>query len=100
MLATRRRMLAAHGSVGMRRAMAEPMGNTQRELLALRAIVVSARAALRKTPGADDRETIKNRITELLAELEETVVRNGADAVVLALLDEARRGLWDEASTA
>ena len=69
------------------------MGNAHRELLALRAIVVSGRAALRNAAGAADRENIKNRITELLAELEETVIRDGADAEVLAQLDEARRGL-------
>lgn len=71
------------------------MGNTQREHLALRAIVVSGRAALLKTPGADDRESLKNRITELLAQLEETVIRDGADAGVLALLEEARREVWE-----
>ena len=71
------------------------MGNTKRELLALRAIVVSGRAALLKTPGADDRERIKNRVTELFAELEETVLRDGADAEVLTLLEEARRDVWE-----
>lgn len=79
--------------MGTRRAMAELMGNAHRELLALRAIVVSGRAALRNAAGAADRENIKNRITELLAELEEAVIRDGADAEVLGRLDEARRGL-------
>ena len=75
--------------------MAGPMGTTERELLALRAIVVSGRAALLKTPGAVDRESLKNRITELLAELEETVIRDGADAEVLALVEQARRDVWE-----
>ena len=67
------------------------MGNTRRELLALRAIVVSGRAALRDTADADDREILKDRISELLAGLEESVIRDGADAEVLALLKDARR---------
>lgn len=71
------------------------MGNQQRELLALQAIVVSGRAALLKTPTVDAREHIKVRVIALLAQLEETVIRDGADGEVLARLDEARRDDWD-----
>lgn len=71
------------------------MGNKRRQLLALRAIVVSGRAALLKTPGADDREQIKNRLAELLAQLEETVIGDGADAEVLARMAAARRDGWE-----
>ena len=71
------------------------MGNKRRELLELRAIVVSGRAALLKTPAADDRDLIKDRLTELLAQLEATVIRDGADAEVLARLDAARREVWE-----
>lgn len=71
------------------------MGDKQRELLALRAIVVSARSALRKTPSPEGRERIKDRVTELMAELEERVIRDGADAEVLGRLDDARRAVWD-----
>ena len=71
------------------------MGNTRRELLALRAIVVSGRAALQNTPGADDRENLKRRITELLTEFEEGVTHDGADAEVLAILEKARRDVWE-----
>lgn len=53
------------------------------------------RAALLKTPTAGAREHIKVRVIELLAELEETVIRDGADAAVLARLYEARRDVWD-----
>ena len=53
------------------------MRNQRRDLLALRAIVVSGRAALLKIRAADDREVIKARITELLAELEESVITDG-----------------------
>lgn len=73
------------------------MGNQRRELLALRTIVVSGRAALLKNPTADAREHITARLTELLAELEETVIRDGADAEVLARLDAARRDGWKQA---
>ena len=71
------------------------MGKQQRELLALRAIVVSGHAALLKTPAADDRENIKNRLTDLLAELEQSFIRDGADAEVLARLEAARRDVWE-----
>lgn len=71
------------------------MGDKRRELLALRAIVVSGRAALVKTTDPDGREAIKDRVTELLAELEEGVARDGADAEVLARLDAARREVWE-----
>ena len=70
------------------------MRNQRRDLLALRAIVVSGRAALLKVPAADDREVIKARITEFLAELEESLITDGADAEVLARLAEARREVW------
>ena len=71
------------------------MRNQRRDLLALRAIVVSGRAALLKTPAADDREVIKSRISELFAELEEAVINDGADAEVLARLAEAQREVWE-----
>ena len=74
---------------------AEPSASTARELLALRTIVVSGRAALHKTASPDGRERIKDRVTELLAQLEAAVIRNGANPEVLARLEEARRAIWD-----
>jgi hypothetical protein len=71
------------------------MGDTRRELLALKAIIVSGRAALLKTPQPAERERIRDRITELLAELEETVMRDGANPEVLAHLERARRETWE-----
>lgn len=71
------------------------MGDTRRELLTLRAIVVSGRAALRSTASPDGRERINDRVTELLADLEEAVLRGGANPDVLARLEEARREVWD-----
>jgi hypothetical protein len=80
---------------GMPRAMGKTMRDQRRELLALRLIVVSGRAALRKTSAADDRELIKNRITELFAQFEEAVLQDGADPAVLARLAEGRREVWE-----
>jgi DNA-binding IclR family transcriptional regulator len=71
------------------------MGDKRRELLALRAIVVSGRAALQKTSEPEARERIMDRVTELLGELEELVIRDGADAEVLSRLDEARAAVWE-----
>lgn len=71
------------------------MGDTRRELLALRAIVVSGRAALQKTADPKDRQRVKDRVNELLAELEDAIIQDGADPEVLALLDKARRDVWE-----
>ncbi len=71
------------------------MGDKQREILAIRAILVSGRAALVKTPSREGREAIRDRITALLADLEEAVIRDGADPEVLARLDAARREVWE-----
>ncbi len=71
------------------------MSDKARELLALRTIVVSGQAALLKTEGMAARNGIKDRITELLAGLEKVVIRDGADAEVLARLEEARREVWE-----
>jgi hypothetical protein len=48
-----------------------------------------------KTRSPEGRERIKDRVTELMAELEEQVIRDGADAEVLARVDDARRAVWD-----
>ena len=37
----------------------------------------------------------QDRVTELLAQLEAAVIRNGANPEVLARLEEARRAIWD-----
>ena len=68
---------------------------TRREGLALRGIVVSGRAGLRKADSGDGRERIKDRVTELLADLEAEVIRDGAYPELLARLEEARREIWD-----
>jgi hypothetical protein len=71
------------------------MGDARREALALRAIVVSGRAALDKTTDEGERERIKTTITELLAGLEQQVILDGADPSILAALEEARRKVWE-----
>jgi hypothetical protein len=71
------------------------MENKRHQLLALRAIVVSGRAALLKTTTTDAPEQIRARLTELLAQLEETFIRDGADAEMLARVDVAKREVWE-----
>lgn len=48
-----------------------------------------------KTPSPDGQQRIRDRVTELLAELEEAVIRADADPEVLARLDDARREVWE-----
>jgi hypothetical protein len=71
------------------------MGDTRRELLAMRTIIVSGRVALRSTASPDGQERIKERVTQMLAELEEAVIRDGANPEVLARLEQARREVWE-----
>ena len=71
------------------------MGDKSRELLSLRAIVVSGRNALSKAPDAEDRQRIMGRLPELLGQLEEAFIRDGADAEALARLEEARQEAWE-----
>ena len=77
--------------------MAAAVGKRPRQLLALRAIVVSGRAALLKTPTAKGRQGVTARVAALLAELEESLRRDGAPADVLARLEDARREFGDGA---
>ena len=76
-------------------ALSAAIGDNRRELLAIRAVVISGRNALGKTPDPEDREGIKHRLPELLGQLEEGFIRHGADAEVLARLEVARRGPWE-----
>jgi hypothetical protein len=71
------------------------MGERAREALALRAVVVSGRAALAKTTDIGDRERIHNTVTELLAHLGADVIRDGADPEILRQIEEARAAVWD-----
>ncbi len=71
------------------------MSNKQREILELRTIRVSTKAALKKVSSDEEKERVKTRSTELLARLESDVIRDGADPEVIAALEAARRELWD-----
>lgn len=71
------------------------MTDRSREELALRAIVVSGRSALRKTRDLAERERIQGRVHELLADLESAVIRDGGDPDLLALIERKRRQVWD-----
>jgi hypothetical protein len=72
------------------------MGDKAREALELRAILVSTRAALAHPPPGEQ-ERIKTTATELLARLEQSVIRDGGHADMIAAIDAARRSLWEEA---
>ena len=67
-------------------------GNEER---ALRTIVVSARSALRVARSDEERERIQDRVHDLLAELEQIVIRDGADPELLETIERKRRRLWD-----
>ena len=71
------------------------MSDKHRELLELRAIVVSTKAALRSVASEEDVERVKDTSTELLARLEGKVIRDGADPEVIAAVEAARHELWD-----
>ena len=79
---------------GTPHALRGTMGDKPRELLSLRAIVVSGRNALDKARDPDDRQRIKAHVPELLAQLELAFIRDGADTEVLGRLEEARQEAW------
>lgn len=71
------------------------MSDKRRDALALRAIVVSTRAALLK----GDRAQVRERSDNLMADLEWKVIRDAdADTDVLAKIEAARRELWEGAN--
>lgn len=70
------------------------MPNKHREALKLRTIVVSTRAAILKGDPAQ----VRDRSDNLMADLESNVIRDGADAEILANIEAARRELWEGAS--
>ena len=75
------------------------MATGNRNDLELRAITVSARSALRHANSPDDDERIRTLATELLARLEERVIRNGGDPELLEQIEAGRRTLWADAPT-
>ena len=69
------------------------MGDKHREALKLRAIVVSTPGALRKP--TNDPGQVRERSDHLMADLESEVIRDGADAEIIANIEAARRELWE-----
>ena len=67
------------------------MSDVEREALLLRTIRVSALAALKKLMTVEDRDALRDRADALLADLEEQVIRDGANEAILLAIDETRR---------
>jgi hypothetical protein len=63
----------------------------QNDQLRLRTIMVSGRSALKQTGDSRQQERIRGRMVHLLASLEESVRRDGADPGVLAAIRRMRR---------
>ncbi len=72
------------------------MSDKKRELKSLRAISVSGRAALASNKEPEDREQVQGRVHELLADLEQEVIRDGADEKILGALERERREVYKE----
>ena len=72
------------------------MSDIDRETRALRVIAVSGRAALAKSHEPEERERVRERVHELLADLEEEVIRNGANEAILAAIERERRQVWED----
>ncbi len=70
------------------------MTDQERMALALRTIVVTSREARRGTP-VERRESLQARTHELLADLEETVIRDSGDPTILADIERERRRIWE-----
>jgi hypothetical protein len=66
-----------------------------RERRALNVISVSGRSALQKATDSEDRERIRDRVHELLADLEQQVIRDGADPDILATVERERRRIFE-----
>jgi hypothetical protein len=62
--------------------------------LRLRTIVVSATDAMQTVHDPVGRELIQARIFELLDDLRDRIVRDGADSVLLAQIEQLRRTRW------
>jgi hypothetical protein len=62
--------------------------------LRLRTIVVSATDAMQTVHDPVGRELIQARIFELLDDLRDRIMRDGADSVLLAQIEQLRRTRW------
>lgn len=71
------------------------MSDKNRERRALNVIAVSGRSALQKAADPADRDRIRERVHELLANLEQQVIRDGADPDILAAIEGERRRVFE-----
>ena len=71
------------------------MTERERDLIALRAIEVSTRAALRYRTDLEGQVRVKDRAAMLLLDLERQVMAHGADGEVLAAIEYVREGIAD-----
>lgn len=71
------------------------MSDKEREERALRVISASSRAALAKAHEPEDRQRVQERAHELLADLEQEVIRDGADERILAAIERERRRVYE-----
>ncbi len=71
------------------------MADQERTARALRVIAVSGRAAIAKAHEPEERQRIRERVHELLADLEEQVLRDGADEAILGAIERERRQAWE-----
>ena len=71
------------------------MSDKDRERRSLDVIAVSGRSALQKSADPEDRERIRERVHELLADLEQQVIRDGADPEILAAVERERRRIYE-----
>jgi hypothetical protein len=62
---------------------------------ALRTIKVSGQSALDGVDDPSQQEQVRDRIDSLLADLEGTVIRDGANEEVLSDIEGSRRRLWE-----
>lgn len=77
------------------------MTDIEREALELRVIATSARAALTSQAGDDPlaADRIRRRGDELLANLEQRVIREGGNDELLRRIDEERHRLSEQRAT-
>ena len=73
------------------------MSDKAKEEQALRTIKVTGKDALTHSDDPVQQERVRERIDGLLANLEEYVIRDGADPGILADIEASRRWLWENA---
>ena len=70
------------------------MSDRKNEHRSLHAITVSGRAALAQARTEEDRQRLRDRVHDLLAALEDQVIRDGADPALLQEIEHERAKVW------